>query len=121
MTLTIRAGVALDASMDIGCSQQRKKANECHGMDASWNKYQYWCNRLYTSSEVFVTSEMKPFYPKFNAISERAQLAEIEKEIAWNERRLEHLVWGDDYHKQTEDMVADLRQERQRLLAVLNG
>jgi hypothetical protein len=51
----------------------------------------------------------------------RIELAEIEKEIAWNERRLENLVWGDDDRKQTEDMVADLRRERQRLLAVLNG
>lgn len=50
-----------------------------------------------------------------------AELAEIEKEIAWNERRLENLVWGDDDRKQTEDYVADLRQERKRLLAVIGN
>lgn len=49
------------------------------------------------------------------------ELAKIEKEIAWNERLLENLVLGDDDRKQTEDMVADLRQERQSLLAVLNA
>jgi hypothetical protein len=51
----------------------------------------------------------------------RAKLAEIEKEIAWNERRLENLVWGDDDRKQTEDMVADLRQERQRFLGAMEN
>lgn len=47
------------------------------------------------------------------------ELVKIEKEIAWNERRLVNLVWDEDDRKQTEDYIANLRQERQRLLAVL--
>lgn len=50
-----------------------------------------------------------------------ADLAEIEKEIAWNERRLENLVFDEDDRKQTEDMIADLRKERQRLLTVIKN
>jgi hypothetical protein len=51
----------------------------------------------------------------------RADLAEIEKEIAWNERRLADLVFGEEDRQLIEDMVAELRQERQQLLAVLHG
>jgi hypothetical protein len=51
----------------------------------------------------------------------QVELANVEKEIAWNERRLVNLVWGEDDRRQTEDYIADLRQERGRLLAVLNG
>lgn len=46
-------------------------------------------------------------------------VAEIEKEIAWNEQRLTNLVWGEADRQQTEDYIEDLRQERQRLLEVL--
>jgi hypothetical protein len=49
------------------------------------------------------------------------ELANVEKEIAWNEQRLTNLVWGEDDRKQTEDFVADLRQERQRLLGMLGN
>jgi predicted nuclease with TOPRIM domain len=51
----------------------------------------------------------------------RIELAEIEKEIAWNERLLENLVLRDDDREQTEDYIADLRQERQRLLTMLGN
>jgi hypothetical protein len=50
-----------------------------------------------------------------------SHLAEIEKEIAWNERRLENLILSEEDRLQTADFIADLRQERQRLLVVLNG
>lgn len=46
-------------------------------------------------------------------------ISELEKEIAWNERRLTNLIWGEDDRRQTEDYVADLRRERQRLLAAV--
>jgi hypothetical protein len=49
------------------------------------------------------------------------ELANVEKEIAWNERRLAHLVLSDEDHQQTEDFIADLKLERERLLVVLNG
>lgn len=49
------------------------------------------------------------------------EIAELEKDIAWNERRLVTLVLDDDDRQLTEDLVTDLRQKRQRLLAVLNG
>lgn len=48
-------------------------------------------------------------------------LAEIEKEIAWNEQRLTNLVWGEDDRRQAEDYIADLRQERKQLLAALGN
>jgi hypothetical protein len=49
----------------------------------------------------------------------QVHLAEIEKEIAWNERRLVNLIWSEDDRRQTEDYIADLRQERDRLLAAV--
>lgn len=49
----------------------------------------------------------------------QVELAEVEKNIAWNEHRLVNLVWSDEDRQQTEDYIADLRQERQRLLEVL--
>jgi hypothetical protein len=63
------------------------------------------------------------FRPKFYTEQQDTvvHLAELEKEIDWNERRLFTLVWGEDDRRQTEDYIADLRQERQQLLAVLNG
>jgi hypothetical protein len=52
----------------------------------------------------------------------QVELANVEKEIAWNERRLVNLVWSEDDRRQTEDYIADLRQERNRLLtAVQDG
>jgi hypothetical protein len=63
------------------------------------------------------------FRPKFYTEQREiaVHLAEIEKEIAWNEMRLVNLVWGKDDRKQTEDYISDLRQERNRLLVVLHG
>lgn len=46
-------------------------------------------------------------------------LIDLEKEIAWNERRLEILVLSDEDRQQTMDMVVELKKDRLHLLSVL--
>jgi hypothetical protein len=60
-------------------------------------------------------------FPKPNKERLRVELAEVEKEIAWNERRLTYLIFDEVDRQLTEDMIAELRQERQRLLEVLRN
>jgi hypothetical protein len=60
-------------------------------------------------------------FPKPSKEFLRIEIAEIEKEIAWNENRLINLVFNDEDRQQTADYIADLRQERRRLLGAMEN
>lgn len=49
----------------------------------------------------------------------QVDLAETEKDIAWNERRLGYLVLSDEDRQQTADLIDELRGYRAKLLGML--
>lgn len=49
------------------------------------------------------------------------ELAQIEKDIAWNEHRLVILILNDEDRQQTADYIDDLRQDRAKLLAIIGN
>jgi hypothetical protein len=50
-----------------------------------------------------------------------AKQAELEKEIGWNKRRLEHLILDEEDRAITRDYIADLERELGSLMFAFHG
>jgi hypothetical protein len=61
-----------------------------------------------------------PDYPAASKEQIEEAIAVRNKEIEWNIRRLANLILNDEDRQQTEDLIMDLREERESLKRLLH-
>jgi hypothetical protein len=64
--------------------------------------------------------EEEEFYPRLSKEQIEEAIAVRNKEIEWNIRRLANLILNDEDRQQTEDLIMDLREERESLKRLLH-